>query len=101
MALCVSGWMATVAACSRFFPCALVSTPGVALEDIVKGVTRNLDSYTERVVVVMSFSWALRKRRGQKSDFIQAPGRLAPLVPMRRPVDTRAFRRSCLKQWPL
>jgi hypothetical protein len=49
MALCVSGWMATVAGCSRVFPCAdAVSTPGVALEDIVEGGTRR--------GVVVSFS---------------------------------------------
>jgi len=40
MALCVSGWMAPVAACLRFFLCALVLTPGVALEDIVEDGTR-------------------------------------------------------------
>ena len=49
MALCVSGWMATVAGFSRVFPCAdAVSTPGVALEDIVEGGTRR--------GVVVSFS---------------------------------------------
>ncbi len=42
MALYVSGWIASVAACVRFFLPVRASTPGVALEDIVEGVTRRV-----------------------------------------------------------
>ncbi len=55
MALCVSGWIASVAASVRFSLPVRASTPGVALEDIVEGVTR-------RVSLWLVFSWALRSR---------------------------------------
>jgi len=67
MALYVSGWIASVAACVRFFLPVRASTPGVALEDIVEGVTR-------RVSLWLVFSWALRKaqqKRRRENNFVE------------------------------